>query len=156
MDWLVGLIRRVGGYRWFAVLGRAYVPVDRWLGRLSRGRLVALGLPGLPSLLLTTTGRRTGAPRTTPLLYARDGDAFVVVGSNWGQAQHPAWSTNLLAHPDATVTVRGGQIPVRAHRVAGSERDRLWARLTELWPAYEEYLHRAGGRELRVFRLDRR
>jgi deazaflavin-dependent oxidoreductase (nitroreductase family) len=153
MNPLASLARRLGGQRWFAAAGRAYVPLDRLLGRLSKGRLVALGLRDLPALLLTTTGRRSGEPRTTPLLYVRDGDAFIVAGSNWGQPHQPAWSGNLLAHPHATVTVGGATIPVRAQLAQGAERERLWRLMRDLWPAYDTYQSRAGGREIRVFRL---
>lgn len=104
-------------------------------------------------MLLTTTGRKTGQPRINPLLYVRDGDAFVVIGSNWGQTTQPAWSGNLLAHPDAIVTLGGREIPVRATHATGAERDRLFALLLTMWPAYETYVTRAGGREIRVFRL---
>ena len=147
---IASLARAMGRHRWFAVVGRAYVPVDRLVARLTRGRVVALGMP---SLLITTTGRRSGEPRTQPLLYTADGDGFVVIGSNWGQQQQPAWTANLLAQPDAVVTVHGR---VRGRLVRGDERDRLWARLLDLWPAYAAYETRAGGRELRIFVLDRR
>ncbi|HEY0697805.1 MAG TPA: nitroreductase/quinone reductase family protein [Micromonospora sp.] len=146
------LALRLGHRRWFATVGRALVPVDRLVGRLTRGRVVALGL--IPSLVLTTTGRRSGQPRSNPLLYVRDGDAFVVVGSNWGQAQQPGWVLNLLADPTATVDVSGRRVPVRAALVTGEERDRLWRLLVASWPAYQTYLTRAGGRQLRVFRLE--
>jgi deazaflavin-dependent oxidoreductase (nitroreductase family) len=155
MNPLASVARRLGGQRWFAVVGRAYVPVDRLLGRLSKGRFVALGLRDLPSLLLTTTGRRSGEPRTTPLLYVLDTDAFVVAGSNWGQSHQPAWSGNLLAHPHAVVTVAGKKIPVRAHLAHGAERERLWQLMRGMWPAYDAYQKRAAGRDIRVFRLER-
>ena len=150
------LLRRVGRAEWFARLARPLVPLDRALGRLTRGRFVAFGLPGLPSLLITTTGRRSGEPRSNPLLYAPDGDAFVVLGSNWGQRHQPAWTGNLLAHPQATVTVAGERIPVRARLVTGAERARLHALLLKVWPGYADYERRAGGRDLRMFRLERR
>jgi deazaflavin-dependent oxidoreductase (nitroreductase family) len=118
--------------------------------RWSTGRLF-----GLPTLLITTTGRRSGQPRTQPLLYVTDGDALVVVGSNWGQQYHPAWSANLLADPSATVNVDGEDIPVRASLVDGAERDRLWRLLREKWPAYRAYEQRAADREIRIFRLER-
>jgi deazaflavin-dependent oxidoreductase (nitroreductase family) len=146
------LVRRLGHQRWAARFGRAYVRTDRALGRLTGGRLFAFGLP---SLLLTTTGRSSGRPRTSPLLYVRDGDAFVVIGSNWGQQQHPNWSANLLAHPEATVTVRGKETAVRGRLVRGEERERLRESLLRVWPAYETYEQRAGGRPLRIFRLER-
>jgi deazaflavin-dependent oxidoreductase (nitroreductase family) len=153
---LSSLLRRVGRAEWFARAARPLVPLDRAVGRLTRGRFVAFGLPGLPSLLITTTGRRTGQPRSNPLLYAPDGVAFVVIGSNWGQHHHPAWSSNLLANPEATVTVDGQRIAVRARRVSGAERARLRALLLGVWPGYADYERRSGGRDLRLFRLERR
>lgn len=154
MSVLSTLARRYGNKKWFAAVGRAYVPIDRLLGRLTRGRFVALGMKDVPSLLITTTGRRSGEPRTNPLLYAPDGDAFIVIGSNWGQQHHPAWSGNLLADPTATVTVDGREIPVRARLVKGPERDRLRTLLLQTWPAYAAYETRAEGRHLRIFRLE--
>jgi deazaflavin-dependent oxidoreductase (nitroreductase family) len=151
MSVLARLARHLGHHAWFGAAARPLVPADRFLGRLTRGRLVALGLA--PSLIITTTGRRSGRPRSNPLLYVRDGDAYVVVGSNWGQPTDPAWARNLLAEPRATVTVRGRAIPVRAHLVTGPDRDRLWRLLMRQWPPYETYARRAGGRDLPVFRL---
>ncbi|HEX7745399.1 MAG TPA: nitroreductase/quinone reductase family protein, partial [Micromonosporaceae bacterium] len=113
---------------------------------------VALGLA--PALVLTTTGRRSGRPRSSPLLFVRDGDAFVVVGSNWGQPHQPAWALNLLAHPYATVAVGGRHTPVRASVVTGPDRDRLWRLLVGQWPPYATYLKTAGGREIHLFRLE--
>ncbi len=155
MPVLSTLLRRVGGQPWFATVGRAYVRVDTLLGRLSKGRLVALNQRALPSALLTTTGRRTGRSRLTPLLYAPDGDAFVVIGSNWGRPEHPGWSANLLAHPAATLTRDGEEIAVRGHLATGAERVRLRELLLTMWPAYAVYERRSGGRHLRIFRLER-
>lgn len=143
----------LGRQAWFARLFRWVVPVDLAISRLSHGRLITFG--AVPALLLTTTGRRSGRPRTTPLLYVTDGDAWVVAGSNWGQPHHPDWALNLHADPLATVTVDGRRVPVRASRASGPERERLWALLVRTWPAYESYQHRAGGREIMVFRLER-
>jgi deazaflavin-dependent oxidoreductase (nitroreductase family) len=146
------IIRRWGHRPWFAAVFRPLVPLDRALGRLTRGRFVALGIAELPSMLLTTVGRRTGQPRTSPLLYVPDGPAYVVIASNWGRRSHPSWSTNLLANPVAAVTVGGRRIPVRAELVTGAERERLWQLLLAIWPAYRTYLQRSG-RVLRIFRL---
>jgi len=148
------MVRRWGHHPRFAAIGRRLVAYDRLLGRLTRGRFVGLGMRDLPCLLLTTTGRRSGEPRTSPLLFVRDGDAYIVIGSNWGQQKHPGWSANLLADPNATVTLDGRRFPVRASRASGAERDRLLAVLRSTWPAYETYAERAGGRDLRVFRLE--
>ncbi len=146
------VIRRLGHQRWFARLGRALVPVDRAVQRASGGRWSVIGKGVVPELLLTTTGRRSGLPRDVPLLYARDGDDYVVTASNWGQAHHPAWSGNLLATPTAAVTLEGERIPVTAELLEGAERERVWSLVTKVWPAYDTYAARAG-REIRVFRL---
>jgi deazaflavin-dependent oxidoreductase (nitroreductase family) len=154
MSVLTTVVRRLGHQRWFAAFGRMVVPLDRRMtvgGRLSTGRLF-----GLPTLSLTTTGRRSGQPRTQPLLYVTDGDDLVVVGSNWGQRHQPAWSNNLLADPNATVKLHGERIAVRAVVVTGAERERLWLLLRREWPAYQTYEQRAAGREIRMFRLQRR
>jgi deazaflavin-dependent oxidoreductase (nitroreductase family) len=154
MSYLLGLARRLGHRPWFAHVGRRLVFADRLIGRLSRGRIVALAL--VPSLLITTTGRRTGQPRTTPLLYVPDGDAFVVTGSNWGQPAPAGWALNLLADPAASVNVKGTPHQVTARLAEGPERERLWRLLVREWPAFETYLTRAGGREIPVFRLEPR
>src|SRR4029453_1705395 len=97
------LVRRLGSRRWFAALGRWMTPLDRRLYRLTNGRWSVLGRQGLPSLLITTRGRNSRRPPTQLLLYAAGGDAYIVVGSNWGQAHHPECSANLLAQPIARV-----------------------------------------------------
>lgn len=139
-------------FRWFTPFARAVVPLDRLVSRVTRGRVVALGM--LPSLLITTTGRKTGLPRRNPLSYLRDGDAFVVVGTNWGQDRPPAWVFNLLATPVALVTVRGADLAVRAEEVTdGADHARLWAAIVAGWPSYQTYLTTAGDRPVRIFRL---
>lgn len=145
------LTRRLGHREWFGTTMRLLVPVDRLVGRLTRGRVVALGL--VPSLIITTTGHRSGLPRSNPLLYVPDGDGFVVIGSNWGQRQQPGWALNLLARPQAEVAVKGRRLAVRADRATGAERERLWQLLVTEWPAYLTYVRRSGGREIHIFRL---
>ncbi|MFI5493653.1 nitroreductase/quinone reductase family protein [Actinoplanes sp. NPDC051859] len=147
------LVRRLGRQRWFAALGRRLAPLDGRLYRLTGGRWSVIGRQVLPQLLLTTTGRKSGLPRTHPLLYATDGDAYVVVGSNWGQAHHPAWSVNLLADPQARVTLGEREFAVRATLTMGANRDRLWQMVQQIWPGYDDYATRADGREIRIFRL---
>ncbi|WP_285793578.1 nitroreductase/quinone reductase family protein [Micromonospora sp. NBRC 107095] len=151
MSVLGRVTRRLGHHRWFGAAARLLVPADRVVGRLTRGRVVALGL--IPSLVITTTGRRSGKPRSNPLVYVPDGDAYVVIGSNWGQTHHPGWAMNLLADPAAQVDVKGRRVAVRAERATGTERDRLWELLVTEWPAYRTYVQRAGGREIHIFRL---
>jgi deazaflavin-dependent oxidoreductase (nitroreductase family) len=153
MSQYTALVQRLGTQRWFAALGCRLAPLDRRLYQLTRGRWSVLGRHGLPSLLITTTGRKSGLPRTQPLLYAIDGGGYIEVGSNWGQAHHPAWSANLLAEPTARVTLGDREFDVRATLTTGAERDRLWQQVQPIWPGYAAYAKRAEGRQIRIFRL---
>ncbi len=94
---------------------------------------------GTTALLLTTTGRSSGEPRTAPLIFRSDGDRFVVVASKGGAPKDPAWYTNLEANPDAEVQVKAETIPVRMTVAEGEERERLWGLMTEVWPDYDAY-----------------
>ncbi|MDH6145547.1 deazaflavin-dependent oxidoreductase (nitroreductase family) [Kitasatospora sp. GP30] len=127
-------------------------PLDRAIHTLTAGRSTLFSAL-LPTLMLQTTGRKTGQPRRTPLLYATEptGD-LLVVASNFGHPRHPAWSTNLIAHPHATVTRDGRATPVTGHLLTGDDRDHAWQQLLTVWPAYATYAHRSG-RPLRIFRL---
>ncbi len=136
---------------------RTLTPLDRRLLLRSRGRLTVLGPVGVPVLLLTTTGSVSGLPRTTPLLFVRSDPAagreeLFVVGSNFGQARHPAWTTNLLTAPQATVTIGGRDIPVLGRQLAGVERDAVWQQFVTLAHTYEAYRGRTT-RDLRIFGL---
>lgn len=94
---------------------------------------------GTTILLLSTTGRSSGEERTTPLIHRADGDRWVIVASKGGAPDHPGWFKNLEADPDATIEVKADRIQVRASVADGHERDRLWAEMAEVWPAYDEY-----------------
>jgi deazaflavin-dependent oxidoreductase (nitroreductase family) len=131
---------------------RALAPLDTWLLRRTKGKLTALGPVGAPVMLLTATGARSGQPRQSPLLYGRDGDTLIVVGSNFGQAKHPAWSANLLAHPEAVVTLGGRDIPVRATRLEGADAERGYQLMVDTVSTYAAYKDRTD-RDIRVFRL---
>ena len=131
---------------------RTLTPVDRALLQRSAGRYTVLGPLGAPILLLTTIGAKSGLPRTTPLLYARDGDDLIVVGSNFGQDRHPAWTGNLLANPSAAVTIGGQEVPARATLLTGDEAARGYALMVEVADTYREYRSRTD-RDIRVFRL---
>ena len=110
---------------------------------------------GTTILLLTTRGRRSGEPRTTPLIHRTDGDRWIVVASKGGAPEHPSWFENLQADPDATIEVRDEEIPVRASVAQGEERERLWRLMTEVWPDYDAYQQRTS-REIPVVVLTRR
>ena len=144
------LIRRLGHLRWFAAAGRRFgAPLDRFLYRATRGRITSTA-GAAPVMLLTTTGRRSGSARTTPMMYLRDGDRFVVTSENFGQQRPAAWPLNLLADARATVQVGGDVVPCRARLLDDAEADAYWPRLVEVWPAHESYLARSGQRRMFV------
>ena len=95
--------------------------------------------PGVPTLLLTTRGRRSGKLRRTPLIYGRDGDRYVVVASYGGSPQHPDWYFNLTDDPDVTIQVGPDEMPARASTIEGADRERLWGVVTGIWPDYDAY-----------------
>jgi deazaflavin-dependent oxidoreductase (nitroreductase family) len=110
---------------------------------------------GAKVLLLTTKGRRTGKATTTPLIYERDGDAYVIVASDGGAPEHPGWYRNLLKEPDVEVQVLGDVFRTHARTAAGAERERLWQLVLPQWPDYERYQARTD-REIPVVVLERR
>jgi deazaflavin-dependent oxidoreductase (nitroreductase family) len=103
-------------------------------------------------MLLETTGRRSGRRRVSPLLFARDGSSVIVVGSNFGQAHHPAWTGNLIADPAAVAVVGGRRIPVTATLLAGEEAEAAYRKMIEIASTYSVYRGRTD-RSIRVFRL---
>jgi deazaflavin-dependent oxidoreductase (nitroreductase family) len=94
---------------------------------------------GTSTLLLTTTGRRSGEEHTTPLIYQPDGDRYVIVASMGGADRHPAWYFNLTDNPEVGVQVMGDRFRARASTAGPDERERLWKLMTATWPAYDEY-----------------
>ena len=96
----------------------------------------------VPVLLLTTTGRKTGRKRTTPLLYIRDGNRLVIVASNGGRAMDPSWWRNLKHNPIAMVQVKDVKQTIYAQRAVGSEKERLWQMMTSVYPSYDDYQKR--------------
>jgi deazaflavin-dependent oxidoreductase (nitroreductase family) len=110
---------------------------------------------GTKVLLLTTTGRKSGEQRTTPLIHGVDGDRWVVIASKGGAPEHPAWYLNLQADPEITIQVEADEIPVMATTAEGDERSRLWDAMHDAWPAYDEYQAKTD-REIPVVVLTRR
>jgi deazaflavin-dependent oxidoreductase (nitroreductase family) len=92
-----------------------------------------------PILLLNTLGRKSGKKRTSPLLYVMDGEDFVVIASKGGAATHPAWYLNLKANPEATVEVGDREVRVRAQEADPEEKSRLWQKMVEMYPTYDDY-----------------
>ncbi|WP_280382046.1 nitroreductase/quinone reductase family protein [Nocardia wallacei] len=134
---------------------RKLTPLDRQVLERTAGRYTVLGPIGIPVILLTTTGRKSGRPRTSPLLYVHGGEVLYVIGSNFGQAHHPAWTANLLADPTGIVTISGERIPVRASLIEdAAKQDEIFDRFVETTEAYAAYRNRTT-RDLRIFALTR-
>lgn len=97
---------------------------------------------GATALLLTTTGRKSGAPRTTPLIYAADGGQYIVIASKGGAPTHPAWYLNISKTPEVEIQVKDKVMKATAATVEGAERERLWTAATQVWPNFEQYAER--------------
>lgn len=112
------------------------------------------GGPGvLATLLLTTTGRKSGQPRALPLLYGEHGDGYVVIASKGGWPQHPAWFLNLEANPECDLMVGAKALRARARVAEGEEREKLWQQMAEIYPPYLDY-QKATERRIPVVVLD--
>ena len=109
---------------------------------------------GATVLILTTTGRRSGQERSTPLIYGTNGDDYLVVASKGGAKQHPGWYLNLSEHPQVTVQVRGDRFAARARTASAEEKPQLWATMVGQWPAYADY-QKTTSREIPVVVLER-
>ncbi len=112
-------------------------------------------LEGRALLLLTTTGAKSGQRRTTPMMYIPDGDRLLVIASNIGAPAHPAWYHNLVAHPEVTVEVGNDTFDATAVVTEGLERERLWARVVDLYPFFVEHQAKTA-RQIPVIALERR
>ncbi len=115
---------------WVAAHIRRYIETDGEDGHLWRG---------VPTLLLTTRGRRSGKLRRTALIYGRDGDRYVVVASTGGADRHPRWYLNLVADPSVRVQAGAARFTAWARTASPEEKARLWPMMTGEWPAYDEY-----------------
>ncbi|HSL75388.1 MAG TPA: nitroreductase/quinone reductase family protein [Candidatus Limnocylindrales bacterium] len=143
--------RRLPGWVYIAfayvVTNHHVARVHRWLIERTHGRGLTGRLLGLDMIVVTTTGRRTGASRTVPLGAVRDGERWLVVGSNAGRDEAPAWALNMEADPKVTVSIGGREpAPFVARRPAGLEADRLWLLVTGRYPGYLDYQARTDRR----------
>ena len=114
-----------------------------------------LGGPGvLPTLLLTTIGRKSGEPRSLPLIYGEADGAYVIIASKGGLPNHPIWYLNLEANPACDLMVGATAVKARARIAEGAEREALWKQMAEIYPPYDEYQTNAGDRVIPVVVLD--
>ncbi len=125
--------------RFANIVVRAMSALNIWAYRLSGGKIGGRFLRGAPVFLLTTIGRKTGEPRTAPLLYLRDEDRFVVVASKGGMSRHPVWYLNLEANPDVEVELGRERIKMSARRASDEEKARLWPKLVAMYRDYDDY-----------------
>jgi deazaflavin-dependent oxidoreductase (nitroreductase family) len=131
---------------------RMLPPLERAVKRLSDGRVQLSGLL-VPSLVLHSIGAKSGIERDTELMYTPDGRGrAIVAGTSYARQRHPAWTYNLIAHPDAAISVRGTRMPVHATLIGGGGREEAWRRIERQWPGYRSY-ERESGRTVRLFLL---
>lgn len=146
-------VERMATSRWFQKVGPKVIPpLDRIVHKVTGGRMLLSSLYS-PMCMLTTTGRKTGLERTVPIACFPDGEDLIVVGSNFARDDHPAWSNNLIASPEATVEYRGRRWPVVAHLGDETTRPALWAKVLQRMPHFAVYDERTA-RDIRVFRLE--
>jgi deazaflavin-dependent oxidoreductase (nitroreductase family) len=150
------LVRKTAATRPMAKLyGVIQQPLDRLVYRLSRGRTtMSSWLGGVEITMLTTTGARSGRPRTLPVLGLPDGDDMILIASNFGRPHNPSWYYNLRANPRATVVYEGASREMEAHELSGAERDRCYGRGEEIYPGFTYYRAWAAPREIPVLRLE--
>lgn len=130
----------------------AITATDKGLQRLTRGRVTILDLAGLPNLTLTVAGRRSGLPRSTPLLAVPREDHWLIAGSNFGLPRPPVWVVNLEAAEEASITVGGHARTVTPRRLEGEDRAEGWEALLATWPNFALYEARTE-RQIKVFQL---
>ncbi|MFI7344191.1 nitroreductase family deazaflavin-dependent oxidoreductase [Streptomyces sp. NPDC050085] len=153
----VKLVQKVSSTKGFARVAPHVIPaLDRAVHRLTRGK-VLLSAQMLPGVILTVRGAKSGIERRTPLacMPEEETGTWLLIGSNFGRPGHPAWTANLLAHPEASISWKGRDIPVTARLLNSREREEAWAAALKFWPPYAAYQARVE-REIRLFRLDRR
>ncbi|CAN5309634.1 nitroreductase family deazaflavin-dependent oxidoreductase [soil metagenome] len=137
------------------VLRAVVPPLDRGLFALTGGRW-KLSAPAMPSLMLFSTGAKSGQRRESPLIcFPQPDGSWYICGSNFGLEKHPAWSANLIANPDAEIHFRRELVPVRARLLLQPEADALWPELEWQWPNYRDY-EKTALRDIRVFHMVRR
>lgn len=128
--------------------------IDRPVHRLTRGRYTFASLvSGIPVVMLTTTGAKSGRPRTVPVLGIPSADGVAIIASNFGQDRHPAWYHNLRAQPQAEIVVDGHRRRVRAFEADEERRAQIWEEGLRVYPGFGQYARRASRRRISVFVL---
>jgi deazaflavin-dependent oxidoreductase (nitroreductase family) len=132
----------LGGLSWLPRFLRQITAIDKFVQRITKGQWSFLRIAGLPSMMLTVIGRRSGVARSTPVLCVPYGDGHLVAGSNFGGAKPPVWVLNVRAAQRVTVTVDGVTREAVPREVTGEERAVVWAHMLKTWPNYAKYEER--------------
>jgi deazaflavin-dependent oxidoreductase (nitroreductase family) len=157
VNMLTPLAVRIGAIPWMPKLLPQITATDKFIQRVSKGRVTILDIAGLPNLMLTVSGRKSGVPRTTPLLCVPYESGNLIAGSNFGGVKLPVWVVNVRAAAEKDervgVVVRGVSQRATVREITGPERDRLWEHMIKTWPNYAKYAERTD-RTIPVFFLD--
>ena len=154
--WWQRSAQAVASSRYGSRLASRLLPsIDRTVLRLSSNRFtLSSALSHVPVVMLSTTGAKTGLPRTVPLLAFLDGDKIALIASSFGNTKHPAWYLNLRANSVARLAFHGQPaMPYIAREAVGAERDAYWQQAAAAYPGYDAYKHRTGGREIPIMVL---
>jgi deazaflavin-dependent oxidoreductase (nitroreductase family) len=152
MGLLTPLAVRIGAIPWMPKLLPQIVWVDQRLQRASRGRVTLLDVAGLPNLMLTVRGRKSGIERSTPLLCVPYGEEYLIAGSYFGGPKEPVWVANLEAAMEGTLRFDGRTSAFTARAIEGEERERAWEHMLRTWPNFARYEQRTE-RRIKVFAL---
>jgi deazaflavin-dependent oxidoreductase (nitroreductase family) len=143
----------LGGISWLPRFLKQITAMDKFLERISRGRLSFVRIAGLTSLILTVVGRKSGIPRSTPVLCVPYRDGHLIAGSNFGGPNEPVWVLNIRSAATVGVRINGVDHEAVPREVEGPEREVVWAEMLKTWPNYAKYAERTG-RTIPVFLLE--
>jgi deazaflavin-dependent oxidoreductase (nitroreductase family) len=152
MGLLTPLAVRIGAIPWMPRLLPQIMWVDKLLQRVTRGHLTLLDIAGLPNLMLTVVGRKSGIERETPLLCVPYGEELLIAGSYFGSDKEPIWVKNIEANREVKVRFRGRTMPMVARHLEGDERAAAWSHMLQTWPNFAKYEERTD-RRIKVFLL---
>jgi deazaflavin-dependent oxidoreductase (nitroreductase family) len=152
MGLLTPIAIRIGAIPWMPRFLPQITWLDKLIQRVTRGRLSLLTIAGLPNLMLTVIGRKSGIARETPLLCVPYSENILIAGSYFGSPKEPIWVKNIEANRDVTVRFRRRTMPMSARRLEGDERAAAWAHMIEMWPNFAKYEQRTD-RRIKVFLL---
>jgi len=154
--WWHGLVQRLAASSFgIWLLPKTLHRIDTPLLRLTGNRVsLTSWLAGLPVILLTTIGAKSGLPRQVPLVALVDQENLILIASSYGSQRNPAWYYNLIAHPIATIGYKGQQAEYRARQADSQERTQYWEMATALYPGFGKYRHRASHRKIPILVLE--